>query len=343
MPKKSKWAFTGRLHDHALTYGFGTATVASLVLTFRPQQEMFAISLIYLAIILATVVFFLQRELSKASAQVRTAITEDKIAAIARDFRTLTEKQKIFEAALALYLSRFYTDKAARKDPDADKLWKDVESVFKSFLELLCHSAREVLSTKKGTDIDELSANIKYLEEASPGEFAYRVWIRSGYVPGREESDAETHAREFRFDENRMYFEMRKSQQHKIVDDMKAYVEDTQKASTGLFRMRTKLFAQPKPHVLKFYSSCLVVPIKGRDEVLQSAEDGRVMSVGTDCWIGLFCIDSKQPNFFDEEYDLSIMLQLRDQAFSAMRAMAVANEFRRKAHARIETSKGLAP
>jgi hypothetical protein len=181
-----------------------------------------------------------------------------------------------------------------------------------------------VITKKKGHTADNASANVKTFTTAPDNtrELVYQVFKRSrNSNVERDAADEETRKKEFRVHANRMYDDIRKNRKHVFVSNMTEYLKETDQLNLERIQSNEPAYKEPSRKALIFLSSGMVVPIQGKDATLMKLDMPERIIPYEGGWslLGTFCIDSKNINFFDEEYDLHIMNQLATQAFSALR------------------------
>ncbi len=257
----------------------------------------------------------LASQLDKAVGRVAGATLDHQ--RISKQFGTLIRRQKAFEAAVTEYLWN-----ASIKN-DVAPQWRKAKREYQQLLNCLCETAQYALATKRGLLPEVCSANIKQVV-LHDGQMVYRVEARSpGCPPERADADDHTRSRYFKVRDNKMYSAILQNRKHLHITDIDAYLA-SMNANEG--------FTEPSAVAATFYKSCLVLPIYGEDRILHGlGENERTMDFGqNESLIGLFCVDSQHLSFFDDLYDLDVMRQLSDQAFSAIRALVAIRALRKK-------------
>jgi hypothetical protein len=209
-------------------------------------------------------------------------------------------------------------------------------------MKCICDTATAVITAPRGHNSRLISANIKIFgaAEDKPDEIVYLPRWRSEFSDkDRDEEDSETRKSEFRVKRNMVYDSIITSamgQPYCLIADMKKYLEEDMKRENDARKRRGELpYLQPSEAVVGYYQSCMVVPIfglragpgatasaaekRGRD-VMMSFRDGSVL--------GTLCIDSERAAYFNNQYDLLIMSQLAEHAYSAMTSMKMVADLR---------------
>jgi len=306
------------LFDRALAIlGVLVAIGAAFWATKSPEEllNVALLALVFSSVVMSALVFILARENSALGSSKN--ITEADAIKIASEFRNLCSKQCDYESAVATYVMRYIASKESQDD------WNKVVASLNTFIECVCDAAVQVITKKKGHTSDNASANIKTFASAPDGtrELVYQVLRRSRNSDlERDEADEQTRRREFRVHSNRMYDTVLESRKHVYVPNVAQYLEETNELNLERIQSDKPVYKEPSSKVLRFFNSCIVLPIHGRDATLKTLDmPERIIPYENGSLLGTFCIDSRNIGFFDEEYDLHVMNQLASQAFSALR------------------------
>jgi hypothetical protein len=298
--------------------------IATIVLASNENDRRSAalISTSIAATMLAILVYSLVRQLWTATNEIaRSRMTETAASKIADSFCELVARQSEFEGAVAAYIVKYLEHNLVEKDYDK------VGQVCFDFIEALVNTATYVISTKKGNPTDTCAANFKlFLTREGTREVVYKVFYRSPHAP-KNRHDADRLARENNdfplLDSNRIYSTVLKTREPFIEGNLPEYVAVTTKLNEANRRLDRPTFSEPSMDTIDDYTSCLLVPVHGTDILLRllrnKTHDGILPFGQEGSLVGLFCIDSKQPDYFDSDYDRSVMTQLASHAFSAIR------------------------
>jgi hypothetical protein len=304
--------------------------VLSIVLTFilsdKPDFANFPIVALSLSNLLLTaaVVLLLWRG-------ART-ITAAEMSDIANQFSRLVSLQCEYEATVSACLKSIFAGQ------DSQKHFDEIDSQLNNFIKALCDTAAYAITKSKGDRQELVSANIKMIMTAPTTpegvgesvERAYQVWKRSEYSKReRDDADEETKKNEFRVKANMMYATLianhiSHSGSYGIVDNLRRYLTTKDEINRIRIDKGAIPFKEPSEKDLRFFRSCLVVPIHGRkNELLSYPEVGQrnvTLPFGEGLLVGIFCVDSKKRRYFNHDYDVLIMRQLAEHAFSVIQA-----------------------
>jgi hypothetical protein len=302
----------------------------------KTQEEI--VNIVLLACCLTTVVLSVTTVVLIWKVWGERAITEAEMLDIANQFGSLISKQNKYEATVAACVKYLFEHQHFSTSREWERLHAELDDLLDDFIKCICDTAAYVVTKKKGDSRDLASANLKYFDTSKDGkgETVYAVWKRSEHSnPARDEADEEIRRKEFRVDLNLMYYLIASEYQepHCLIDDLQEFLR--KKDSINEIRRLDKQpeFNQPSLDVLRFYNSCIVVPVRGgRDAVLEARHTREATSEASDTQranafmqyrdglsLGILCIDSKRYSYFDE-YDVRIMKQLAEHAFSVIRA-----------------------
>ncbi len=221
--------------------------------------------------------------------------------------------------------------------------WKEVEDAYFDLLSGLCDTAVKVISLKKGGTYQVISANIKTILGVSSPHNYYKPLRRSSLsLDERVNEDDNLKKKPLPVTKNRMYYHIlnrRKTTPWFILPNPDARsLEEYLAQSKAIKNLDENVdYPEPNENALRFYKSCLVVPITGQ----KISNEGEHRDVGmefnqdSDVLIGFFCIDSFTHEF-DEEYDLQIMKQLANHASSTIRNYFIIEKVRETLKQRAE-------
>ena len=185
--------------------------------------------------------------------------------------------------------------------------WDGIHKRWQLALASLCDTAATVIPLKKGLNPRGglCSANIKVIRRSADSSSinVYQVVQRSSMSPSARYQDDEQNGRPVM--RNMMYHEMLAKKDIHIVSNMDEYIK---------LVARLDSYDEPAEMQARFYKSCLIVPIR-------EATASFIPS-------GIFCIDSHQPDFFNDKYDKSIMTQLAGHAQMCFRLFYRADKAR---------------
>ena len=298
----------------------GVISILAALSTAKTRDEVINISLVALVtavlVLSGTVLLLIWKLWGDHS------VSDSEMRDIANQFATLVARESRYQAAVAISIKRIFENK------DDTKEWQEVQNLLDDFVQALCNTAAYILTKKKGDYRDVVSANIKYFDEAEDGsrDVVHVVWRRSDHSDqARDEADEETRKKEFRVVRNMMYDTLLGSESHCIIPNLRKYLDQKDEINRHRNDDDKPAYREPSEKALRFYNSCLAVPIKSgaeeifpdpddpdADIVLQSQKQGPIL--------GIFCVDSKRYSYFDETYDLHILNQLAEHACNAFRA-----------------------
>lgn len=255
----------------------------------------------------------IQAEAKAGSLQAQHSAALEQLAELNRRFCIVAMPfEEVSKAILALEASaaafRDYTPGAKviqireRKRDDLNKCFNDV-------LLAICNAAANVLPIKKGKPFaatsPTCSANIKTIKMHGD-DAIYEVVKRSSHSHHKRYDDDRMLRRPVM--KNMLYHEMIRSEDAVIVADIDEYLGRIE-SSAALQEM----FDEPKAASVQYYKSCLVAPIFSPR---QFSHTGEPLPLNL---VGIMCVDSLLSDFFDSEYDKTIITLLCNQAQSCLR------------------------
>ena len=332
------------IHDRIINVGSFlislSGIVATIILASNDYERRSAalISTSIAAAVLAVLVYSLVRQLWTATNEIaRSRMTEDAAIKIADRFCDLVTRQSEFEGAVTTYVAKYMGARLSENEKLTEKDFGYVSDLCGSYIRALVHTAAYVIPTKKGHPTDTCAANLKLVVWTSSDmqKAATNVFYRSDHA-AKKRHDADRLARETNsfplLSANRMYLTAMQTARHVLVGDLPAYVKMTDSINEENRRLKRATFDEPSDETIDDYTSCLLVPIHGIDTILRLLDNktgDAFVPIGREGqMVGLFCIDSKQPDYFDSDYDLSVMTQLANHAFSAIRTFYVVGAMR---------------
>lgn len=216
---------------------------------------------------------------------------------VATPLHEVSETITQFQTSVATFL-RLVRGKKNDQILDIDTEWDELCRLWHAALLAICNAAAYMLPTKRGRSFTETapicSANIKTVEPSNK-EPCYRVVKRS-----HQKSRPDDAAPPRQVLKNMMYNDMICANNTVIIPNMDEYIHriNTSPALKSSF---------DEPNNSIFYKSCLIAPIF--EDV---KKDKRRL-------VAIFCIDSLEFNFFDNDYDKKIMTMLANQALTCLR------------------------
>jgi hypothetical protein len=319
--------------------GGALASVWAGVFAVREPQVIINIvygtALIFGVVAFATIAFLIKESLSTEKALRETEKEKSQLGAMNVEFQrklddALAQKQalewrfsivampllEVSEAMMALEESaKAYRDYApgSKVVQIREKRRDDLNACWNAAFLAVCEAAASVLPIKKGEPFvaasPTCSANIKIID-LNNDVLVYRVAKRSSHSNRKRIEDDQLPPREVL--RNMMYHDLIHEEGVVVINDVDEYLARMD-ASPALLSM----FDEPRDS--RFYKSCLIAPIFGpRTHPRQSGErQPRRL-------IGILCVDSLRPNFFDKDFDQTVVTQLANHAQTCLRLYAEA-------------------
>jgi len=226
---------------------------------------------------------------------------------VAALFGELARLIGFFESTVEDYRARVSRAKTEMEHKALRDDWEAISRQWDTILTTICETARSCILKYKSKLPETCTSNIKIVETLPGGEEVYTVMGYSGgRSPARNTEDAQGHRL---VEKNAMYKDaFNKSDGILLVPDVNTYIK--------IASLATETFSYPTEGHGKEYQSCLIALIFETDPGHLRARSGPEAKPRL---VGIFCVDSKELDYFNEEYEKLVMRQLAYHLLSCTR------------------------